>query len=559
MRRKKIWTSLVLSGAMIFGLTTYVSADEVDQTLRAKDAAKQERQVISYEFDDTNEAAWARGYIGKMQALDVIKGYTDGTFKPNKPVTQIEAIVMAVRLMGLEDEVQAKPQDVKLHFKDAKNVPHWAKRYVAVALENGLFAADDDKVQPQKAASRVWIVELLVKALGMEAEALDQMSDIPDFKDVDAIPAGAIGYVNAALKLGITTGYPDQTFGPNKPVTRGEMAAFLYRTNDERHEQAGATVVQGTIQAVNEDRSGDKENTRHITIRTYDGQQLHMFVANDLLVEYNTRFITADQLIVGDVITLVVQNGKVVDAVLVMEQAEQHQAVQQLIEFKLELEEDGREFELKYKNRNGKAFAEYELKNGRNKTKLTGSNAEQAVKEFLQKLTLDSGMSKQEIVEAVLAVSPFDSYDELEIEIRFANGKKVEIEREQDGRKTNKPADKRDKSEKTGGKQEIVVFKVEIELHNDTEAEWEYKLKKNGKAEAEIEIEGKKNKTKLQGKEAVERIEQILGNIVLSDNAGKDEIIRTVIAALGIEPGDIEEIEIEIKYANGKTFKIESE
>jgi hypothetical protein len=32
-----------------------------------------------------------------------------------------------------------------------------------------------------------------------------------------------------AAENGITTGYPDGTFGPDKPVTRGEVATFLYR------------------------------------------------------------------------------------------------------------------------------------------------------------------------------------------------------------------------------------------------------------------------------------------------------------------------------------------
>lgn len=37
-----------------------------------------------------------------MQSKEVIKGYGDGTFRPNAPVSRLEAIVMAVRLMELE-------------------------------------------------------------------------------------------------------------------------------------------------------------------------------------------------------------------------------------------------------------------------------------------------------------------------------------------------------------------------------------------------------------------------------------------------------------------------
>ena len=49
-----------------------------------------------------------------------------------------------------------------------------------------------------------------------------------EFSDV---PSGAWfhGYVQHIAQLGIATGYPDGTYGPNEPVTRAQMAAFLSR------------------------------------------------------------------------------------------------------------------------------------------------------------------------------------------------------------------------------------------------------------------------------------------------------------------------------------------
>ncbi len=60
---------------------------------------------------------------------------------------------MAVRLLGLEDQAKAQKPDAKLHFKDAeligKKYP-WAKGYILAALENGLFDASEQAVQPEK-------------------------------------------------------------------------------------------------------------------------------------------------------------------------------------------------------------------------------------------------------------------------------------------------------------------------------------------------------------------------------------------------------------------------
>jgi hypothetical protein len=322
--------------------------------------ATQEREGITFDFNDSEEAPWAAEYIGKMQSKDVIKGYGDGSFRPNAPVKRIEAIVMAVRLMGLEEEALAKPSDTALHFKDEKQIPSWGRGHVAVALENGLFNPTEDKIQADKPASRVWIVQLLVKALGLEDEALKQMTNIPDFKDVHSISAGSIGYVNVAVEQEITAGYPDNTFKPSKNVTRGEMAAFLERTNEDLLEQSGALTVQGTITdtsfgqetSVTEDVYESTAVEGTITIETFGGDTATYHIPADILVQYNKRFITADQLIVGDIVTLVVKDDVVVEANLVNK--DEINTESNLVELKIKVEGWDEEFKVKYKNKKGK-------------------------------------------------------------------------------------------------------------------------------------------------------------------------------------------------------------
>jgi N-acetylmuramoyl-L-alanine amidase len=64
----------------------------------------------------------------------------------------------------------------------------------------------------------------LVAALGQSLPAT-HAGYFPD------VPAGAwfSPYVELLKELGITTGYSDGTFGPDLPVSRAEMAAFLSR------------------------------------------------------------------------------------------------------------------------------------------------------------------------------------------------------------------------------------------------------------------------------------------------------------------------------------------
>src|SRR4051794_31557034 len=52
---------------------------------------------IRINFDDLKGAQWAMRYIASLASKQVFEGYEDGTFKPDKSVSRIEAITAAVR------------------------------------------------------------------------------------------------------------------------------------------------------------------------------------------------------------------------------------------------------------------------------------------------------------------------------------------------------------------------------------------------------------------------------------------------------------------------------
>ena len=163
MKKSKYFLNLLLVFFLVFNFTSIGFAEGKTKPVSQEKAPrniKESREEITFDFDDASDAPWAGEYIGKMQSKKVIKGYDDGKFRPNEPVTRIEAIVMAVRLMGLEKEALSQPSDMALHFRDSSQIPSWGRGHVIVALENGLFIATEDKIHPNKPASRVWIVRM---------------------------------------------------------------------------------------------------------------------------------------------------------------------------------------------------------------------------------------------------------------------------------------------------------------------------------------------------------------------------------------------------------------
>ncbi|OUM95416.1 MAG: S-layer protein [Thermobacillus sp. ZCTH02-B1] len=210
--------------------------------------------VIRLQFKDEDELKWALIPIMRLASKGVFTGYEDGTFKPHRTVTRIEALTAAVRLMGLRDQAESEEEmRTQLQFKDAdklyKKYP-WAVGYVAVAVENGLFSETEDKVHPDKPADRLWATILLVKALGLDKEAKAKHNTSLPFRDAKSIPAGSVGYVALAVEKGLITGYQDGTFRPNRPVTRAELAALLDRTDSHLPDNRDDRTVTGVVKTV---------------------------------------------------------------------------------------------------------------------------------------------------------------------------------------------------------------------------------------------------------------------------------------------------------------------
>ncbi|MFD0698980.1 S-layer homology domain-containing protein [Paenibacillus sp. GCM10027628] len=258
---------------------------------------------IHLTFDDLQSAEWAIRYIASLASKRVFEGYEDGTFKPHNTVSRIEAITAAVRLMGLRSQAEsAAKMSTKLNFKDANQIPAWAVGYVAVALENDLFLENDDMVQPQKAGDRLWATTLLVKALKLDAQAKAKMNTKLSFKDANQIPAGSVGYVAVAIEKGLVDGFEDNTFRPNQPVTRAQLAALLDRTGGQLPDQGNNTIT-GTVNSV------ASNNTLRITSAgTTSTYALHP----DVFVYRNGAKVNVSALQAGDEVKVRLYNNQIV-------------------------------------------------------------------------------------------------------------------------------------------------------------------------------------------------------------------------------------------------------
>lgn len=197
-------------------------------------------------FPDIASDHWALQNLERMSARGVIGGYEDGTARPDIPVTQFEAVIMAARMMGISKQTADVAKGVYLPF----SYPEWSGAYeiAAVAYENGLIDASD--FQHDGAASREWVAKLLVKAMKQENSINMASSENLTFTDTYNVGVNYLNYVKRANQLGLIGGYPDGTFLPKKTVSRAEMVTFLVRAENQLQVKADNLII-GTVEKVN--------------------------------------------------------------------------------------------------------------------------------------------------------------------------------------------------------------------------------------------------------------------------------------------------------------------
>ncbi|MDO7788454.1 S-layer homology domain-containing protein [Desulforamulus aquiferis] len=194
---------------------------------------------------------WARQSIEKIQAVELIKGYPDGSYRPDQPVTCLEAITIVLNGAGYASEV-SKIKRPKNSPPSAYQVP-WGQNYLDFALEK--------KFIPQlmlndfthdRAITREELAELIAKSFYMKGTETP-----PKFTDSSAFNPEYMDGVIALNHLGVMGGYPDGTFRPKNAVSRAEIASMLGRLYDQGWIHLDSKrKVSGWISNVSQQKNG---------------------------------------------------------------------------------------------------------------------------------------------------------------------------------------------------------------------------------------------------------------------------------------------------------------
>jgi|GEM_PF-2656316 len=265
-------TSAALGATLVLSPGTIsVLAAETQTTVSAN-------PTIKLSFPDVPENHWAKGHVAKLAAAKVITGYQDGSFQPNKAVSQQEAIVMVVRIMGLEDEVQTAVDAVTGLGED-----RFFSKYVKIAadyrfinlLDETIAAQQGTEPWGQRPATREWIAKLIVNALGETPNTAAALQ----FSDAAQISEKMAGYVSKSAELGLVNGIVENGktfFKPAEAVTRAQLVTILSRA-DQYIEDDDSLYFSGYIMS---------RSASSLQLRAADGTVKDFTLSSESLV-YN--------------------------------------------------------------------------------------------------------------------------------------------------------------------------------------------------------------------------------------------------------------------------------
>lgn len=174
---------------------------------------EEEKEAVSLITSPFSDLKGTESYFNAfytLNLLNILKGYEDGTAKPESSITRAEFIAVLVRALGYE-EIAESFMDYNTCFEDVTG-EHWASGYVNVALNCGILE-EGKAFRPDEVVSYGDAVKFTVGALGY-TPLCEVEGDGSEYS-----------YLYVASKLGLIT---DEAVRYSEESTRRIVAELIY-------------------------------------------------------------------------------------------------------------------------------------------------------------------------------------------------------------------------------------------------------------------------------------------------------------------------------------------
>lgn len=194
-----------------------VALDETPEEIQPVEEKPAVENKKKNHFDDIDRT-FNRDKINELADMGIVKGTTDKTFEPSRPVTRVEYTSMLVRALDLESQPL-----VNLTFQDIDETAWYIdplktaiKDEVARGFSKTVFAPDRIINREQAAKMTNNVVR---SAPAQEVNVYSDSSKIVEWAREDVL---------GLTEHNLVQGYPDGSFRPKQDITRAEAAELIY-------------------------------------------------------------------------------------------------------------------------------------------------------------------------------------------------------------------------------------------------------------------------------------------------------------------------------------------
>lgn len=204
------------------------SEDEDKPEDEEKPADGAQEEVKSGSFRDVTSAHWAFASVERAAELGLVTGYSDGTFRPDTPVTRAQFVLMLWRMCG-------KPAAAKAaSFADAS--ADWYQDALSWAVEKGYVnGLSDTRFGPDAPITRQQAMAILFRLNGGQSGTELTLTGIYEqtFADSTAIASWAKDATWWAVYHELVSGVGGSRIAPEANASRAQIAAILLRYADQ--------------------------------------------------------------------------------------------------------------------------------------------------------------------------------------------------------------------------------------------------------------------------------------------------------------------------------------
>ena len=170
---------------------------------------------------------WAEKDVNNMASRLIISGVGEGLFEPERHITRAEFSAVMVRALGLRpEEYRENFSDVKTgnwYTEDITTVSHYN---LVKGYDDGTFKPDTNITRQEAMAilARAMIITRLEKELGKDAGEI-----LAVFNDSADVSGWAEDSVSKCIKTGVVAGKDNNRISPRDNITRAETVIMVHR------------------------------------------------------------------------------------------------------------------------------------------------------------------------------------------------------------------------------------------------------------------------------------------------------------------------------------------